>query len=132
MKVINSLKAVALGSLFIVITSLLLQLVALFIMVAYTHLENVYPFLKDISGIFRYLVALPVFMLVMFFGGYVTAIFARTSLVLHCFVVGLITATAMIWLALENATLTTMGIVVFVLMIVVTILGGLYWKKKNK
>lgn len=132
MNVINSLKAITLGSLFIVITSLILQLIALFVMVGYTHLEHAYPFLSDISGVFRYLVGIPLFLLILILGGYVTAFFARTNIVFHCFMVGLITSIAMFWLALENATLTTTGIIIFILMMVATIAGGLYWKKKSQ
>lgn len=127
----NSLKAVFSGSLFIIIASLVLQLVALFIMVAYTHLEQVNPFFKDISGIFRYLIGIPIFILVMFFGGYITAMIAKKGVVLHALVVGFVTAVGMMWLALENAELTTTGIVIFVLMVIGTATGGFHWKRKN-
>lgn len=132
MNVINSIRAIALGSLFIVVISLILQLVALFVMVGYTHLEHAYPFLSDISGVFRYLVGIPLFLIILIFGGYITAFFARTNIIFHCTLVGLITSIAMFWLALENATLTTTGIIIFILMMIATIAGGLYWTKKNQ
>lgn len=127
----KSLVAIASGSLFIIIAVSVLQLVALFVMFGYTHLEHAYPSLKDISGIFRYLVAIPVFILVMFIGGYITAALATTYVVILAAIVGVITAVGMLWLALENADLTITGMVLFVLMIIATILGAMYWQKRN-
>ena len=128
----KSIKAIAAGSLFIIVVILFLQLAYIFIAVAYNALAKDYPFLNDISGYFRYLIGIPVFMVIMFVGGYITANIARIKVLLHCIVVSLLTTGGMMWSALENTDLTTTGLVVFMLALIATIAGGLYWQKENK
>ena len=128
----KSIKAIAAGSLFIIVVILFLQLAYIFIAVAYNALAKDYPFLNDISGYFRYLIGIPVFMVIMFVGGYITANIARIKVWLHCIVVSLLTTGGMMWSALENTDLTTTGLVVFMLALIATIAGGLYWQKENK
>ena len=122
----NSIKAIISGSLFIIVSILLLQLAYLMIAAGYTGFEKDYPFLKDISGIFKYLIALPVLLFITFLGGYISAAIANQKEMIHCLIVGLITFGGMIWLALENANLTAMGFILFFLMLVATVLGGVY------
>ena len=126
----RSIKAIVAGSLFIIIVILLMQLAYIFIAVAYNALAKDYPFLNDIAGSFRYLIGIPVFMAIMFFGGYITADFAREKVLPHCLAVGLIAASAMIVPTLENANLTLTGVVIFVLAIAATSAGGMYWQRK--
>jgi len=128
----KSIKAIAAGSLFIIVVILFLQLAYIFIAVAYNALAKDYAFLNDISGYFRYLIGIPVFMAVMFAGGYITANIARKKVWLHCMVVSLLTTGGMMWSALANTNLTTTGIVVFILALVATIAGGWYWQKDNR
>jgi len=128
----RSIKAVLAGGSFIVIVVLLMQLAYIFIAVAYNALAKDYPFLNDIAGSFRYLIGIPVFMVIMFFGGYITADFAREKVLPHCIAVGLIAASAMIVPTLENANLTITGVVVFVLAIVASSVGGLYWQRAHQ
>ncbi|MDH5388987.1 MAG: hypothetical protein OEY06_11130 [Gammaproteobacteria bacterium] len=128
----RSIKAVLVGSLFIVIAILLMQLAYIFIAVAYNSLAKDYALLNDIAGSFRYLVGIPLFMVIMFFGGYVTADFARTKVIPHCLVVGIITASGMIVPTLENSNLTITGIVIFIMAIGASSVGGLYWQRANK
>ena len=128
----KSIKAIAAGSLFIIVVILFLQLAYIFIAVAYNALAKDYAFLNDISGYFRYLIGIPVFMAVMFVGGYITASIAREKVWIHCMVVSLLTTGGMMWSAMANTDLTTTGIVVFILALVATIAGGLYWQKDNR
>jgi len=127
----KSIKAIVAGSLFIIVVILLMQLAYIFIAVGYNSLAKHYPFLNDISGYFRYFIGIPVFMLTMFFGGYITAHVATTRVLPHCIAVGTITAGGMIWLAMKNSNLTLTGIVIFILALVATSAGGLYWKRDN-
>ena len=126
----RSIKAILAGSLFIIVVILLMQLAYIFIAVGYNALAKDYPFLHDIVGSFRYIIGIPVFMVIMFFGGYITADYARVKVLPHCLAVGLITASAMIVPTLENASLTLTGMVIFVLAIGATSAGGMYWQKK--
>ena len=128
----KSIKAIAAGCIFVVVVILFMQLAYIFIAVAYNALAKDYPFLNDIVGVFRYLVGIPVFVLIMYFGGYITASIAKQKILPHCLTVGLITASVMIVPTLENASLTLTGVVVFVLAIVATSAGGLSWQRENK
>ena len=128
----RSIKAILAGSAFIIIVVLLMQLAYIFIAVAYNALAKDYSFLNDIAGSFRYLIGIPVFMAIMFFGGYITADFAGEKVLPHCIAVGLITASAMIIPTLENANLTVTGIVIFVLAIGASSVGGLYWQRAHQ
>ena len=128
----NSLKAIISGVIFIFITALLMQLAYIFIAVGYNNLAKTYPYLHEISGVFRYLIAIPVFLGIMFLGGYLTATIARSKELLHSMIVGAITISTMMWFALSNAELTTMGIFINVLMLLCTVLGGWYWMRRDK
>jgi len=128
----KSIQAVIAGSLFIIIASLFMQLAYVLIAVEYNSLAKDYPVLNEIRGVFRYLVALPVFMLIMFLGGYITAFIIRKKVLLHCLVVGAITAGGMLGLALANMQLTLTGMVIFVVTLATTLAGGLYWQGDDK
>lgn len=129
----KSIKAIVAGSAFIIIVMLLLQLVYIFVAVAYNILAKDYPFLNDIAGSFRYIIGIPVFVVIMFIGGYITASIANmtasTKVWLHCIVVGLLTSGGMIYPTLENSEITMTGIVVLLLALLATTGGGLYWQK---
>lgn len=128
----KSLLSIISGSVFISVSFLVLQLVALLTMVAYKKFSVDYPFLNDIGGIFRYLVAIPSFLLVMFIGGYLSAMIVQKKVLIHAFIVGVITTTATMWLALDYMEITTTGIVMIILMLTTTVAGGMFWQRKNK
>ncbi len=128
----RSIKAIIAGCVFVIFVILLLQLVYIFVAVGYNALAKDYPFLNDISGSFRYLIGIPVFVAVMFVGGYITAYIASERVIPHCLAVGFITAGGMMYSAMENYSLTTTGIVVFILALAATAAGGLYWQKDNR
>ena len=128
----KSLKAIVAGISFIVIVILLMQLAYIFLAVGYNSLAKYYPLLNDISGYFRYIIGIPVVMLIMFFGGYITASIANKKVLLHCLVVGCITAGGTTLSAMNNSDLTMTGIVVFILSLSATAAGGLYWLTDHK
>ena len=129
----RSIKAIAVGCIFVVIVILLMQLLYIFVAVGYNALAQDYPFLNDITGVFRYIVGIPVFIAVMFAGGYLTATIVGVEddvkVCPHCMVVGFITAGGMMYSAMENSSLTLTGMVVFMLALAATTAGGLYWQK---
>jgi len=127
----RSLKAIAAGCAFIVIVVLLIQLAYIFIAVGYNSLANDYPFLKDISGYFGYVIGIPVFSTVMFTGGYITASLAKERVLLHCVIVVILTIAGTLFPVLQDSELTTTGMVVIVLILVATTSGGLYWQKSS-
>ncbi|MDH5601795.1 MAG: hypothetical protein OEY78_10890 [Gammaproteobacteria bacterium] len=132
----RSLKAIVAGSLFIVIVFIILQMAFVIIAVGYNTLAASFPFLKDITGIFRYLVGLPVLIVTTFIGGYITADIAdmhtNIKVWLHGFTVGFISVAGMIYIAIgnENLTVTLTGIVVIVVAISGSSAGSLYWLRR--
>ena len=131
----KSLIAIVAGSAFIIIAILFLQLAYIFVAVAYNALAKDFLFLNEISGYFRYIVGIPVFMATMFAGGYITAHIADMDTYvktwLHSLVVGLITVGGMMYSAMVNSTLTITGIVVIVLALSATAAGSYYWQKND-
>jgi fructose-specific phosphotransferase system IIC component len=125
----RSIKAVIVGSLFIVIVGLVIQLAYIFLAVWYSDLAKSYPFLNEIGIYFRFLVGIPVVFLIMFVGGYITADIAKKNVLLHCLIVALLTVGAMTVSALDQAELTFTGFAVFVLALASTVAGGLFWKR---
>jgi hypothetical protein len=131
----RSLLAVVAGCVFIVVVILLLQLAYIFIAVGYNALAVDFPFLNDIVCLFRYLVGIPVLIITMFAGGFITANIAdvrsNIKVLSHCLVVGGATAGGMMYYAMEKADITLTGIVVIVLALGASSAGGLYWLRNN-
>ncbi len=129
----KSILSIITGSAFIIITFLVLQLALLFVIVSYKTLSKDYPFLNDIDpSIFRYLVAIPVFLLVMFIGGYIVAMIAKNKVLLHTLIVGIITTVGSIGLALDYMEITLTGAIVMALMLAATVAGGMFWQRRNR
>jgi len=132
----RSIKAIVVGSLFVIVVFIILQLAYVFIAIGYNALAVDFPFLKDISGIFRYLLALPLLMITMFIGGYITADIANVhtniKVWFHCFAVAFISVGGMMYSALKNSSLTLMGITVIILALIASFAGGFYWLRDNR
>ena len=132
----RSIKAIIAGSIFILVAHFLLGLIYIFIAVGYNALAADFQFLKDITGLFRYLVGIPVFMVIMFAGGYITASIANMhtniKVWFHCLAVGLITVGGTMYSAMEYSSLTLTGIVVIILALSASSAGGFYWLRGNK
>ena len=132
----RSIKAIVIGSIFIFIVVVFLGLIYMFIAVGYIKLAANIPFFHDISGLFRYFIGIPVFMITMFSGGYLTAGIAnmRThiSVWFHCLIVGLIAVGSMMYPALEYASLSLTGIIVIVLALSASTAGGFYWLRNQQ
>ena len=127
----KSIKAIFIGSLFIIVVNMVMQLVFIFIAVGYNALAKDFPFLHDITGLFRYIIGIPLFTASVFFGGYITAQMANTKILLHCATVALIIVSGLILPTLENSSLTMTGIVIIILTFGGTMAGGWYWEKDN-
>ena len=130
MSLITSVKAIAAGTVFIVIASLFVQLAYLFLAIAYNELARSYPVLNDIREILIVAVIFPLMMLIMFVGGYITAYIARVQVVLHGLVVACLTAFSMLWYAMSYMQLAVTGILVLLLGIVASIVGALQAQKE--
>ena len=128
----NSLKAVFIGSLFVFIVGSVVQLANVFIAVGYNEFVKSYPSLNGVGDYFRYLVGIPVFLLVMFAGGYIAAAIAAEKALLNSFLVAAVTIGIMLFPALEESDMTTSGFFIFGLAFASTLAGGFYWQRKNR
>lgn len=126
----NSLKAIVSGVLFIIIVTLVLQLIFLLLAVSYAELAQDYPVLQSVRGYFRYVVGIPVALLVMFLGGYLTAAIARTRVIVHCIITATISLLIAIVPALDYSSITIMGAFTLGASFAFTVLGGWYWYRK--
>lgn len=123
----RSIRAILVGSLFIIVVGLLVELAYIFLAVGYNNLAKSYPFLTEVSSYLRYLIGIPVIFLVMFIGGVITADLARKKVLLHCLIVACITIGVMMVAAMENMQMTFSGLVVSLLALVSVLSGGWYW-----
>ena len=128
----NSIKAVLAGCLFIIGVILAIQLATIFLMVGYNSLAKSWPFLQGIGIYFRYFLAYPFFFLSLFGGGYITAAVSKQKILLHCFLVGVITVGISTMSALDYMVMTTIGKLLVLLALVAVIGGGLFWKKRHQ
>ena len=104
---------------------------SLLMKIAYIFLAATFPSLNNIAGLFRYLIALPVFVAIMFSGGYITAGIVRRKTLIHSLLVGLVTACIMMIVALQTAEgITKTNLVTYFVMVLATTAGGYYWKRK--
>ena len=127
----RSIKAIIIVSVFVVVTLLFLQLIYVFVAVGYIKLAAYFPFLNNIAGLFRYLVGIPVYMITMFVGGYITAsiagFYTNIKVWIHCLAVGLITVGGMMYSTMEYSSLTITGVVISALALGAISAGGFYW-----
>ena len=128
----NSIKSILSGIIFIFIASLVMQLAYLFIAVAYNGFAKDYHVLHEFSWVFRYIIAIPLFLAIMFVGGYLSAVIAREKVLIHSLIVGAVATGVMMWMALQNADLTSKGIAINLVMLLTTVAGALYWRKRSK
>ena len=132
----RSIKAIIAGSAFIFIALLLMGLIYIFLAVGYNTLTPKFPFLSDITFLFRYFVGIPIFILIMFVGGYITASIAnmheKIKVLLHCLSVGLITLIITMYSSMKYSSLTSTGVVIIILSLSASSAGGLDWLRGNK
>ncbi len=126
---VKSFKAMLWGGVFITVGMLLMQLLFLFVVVGYNAVAESMPVLHSLRDAFRYLLGVPVYLLIMFGGGYITAEFAEKKVILHSFLLGVLFTLVVTLLALQNAQLTLMGVVTGVLSIAATTVGGYIWQR---
>ena len=114
-----SIKAILSGALFIILASLAMKIIYIFL----------YPLLSHLHESIRYIIATPVFLSIIFAGGYITAGIARRKTLLHSFLAGILTTLVMLIVALQTTEgVTLMNIVIYVTIIIIASAGGYYWK----
>lgn len=88
-----------------------------------------YPFLSNLHEAIRYIVAIPVFFIIILTGGYITAGIARRKTLLHSFLAGLLTTLVMLTVALQSSDgITLMTYIIYAAIIIIASAGGYYWK----
>ena len=127
----QSIKAVLTGTLFIIIALLTMKIAYVFFASVYHNLSIDYPYLDEVNVFFRYLLAIPIFLIIMFTGGYLTAGAARRKTLLHSVIVGIVTVIIMMIVAAKSAAgITLVNILTYLAMILATTAGGFYWKRR--
>ncbi|MCW9023459.1 MAG: hypothetical protein OQK73_02140 [Gammaproteobacteria bacterium] len=127
----RNIKAVILGIAFIAFAMLVMQLAYIFLAVGYNELAKSMPFLNSINNYFRYLIGMPVFILILMTGGYVTAATAESYRLILSFIVGMLTVGVMLASAIYDYVLTPSGYFLFTVGIFLPMAGGWYWQRKH-
>lgn len=125
----KSVKALLIGGVFIVVSMLLFQLLYLFIVVAYNSLVQDVGLIQGLDAYLGLLLNVPVYLVIMFFGGYLTAEYAEQRVVLHGLLLGIATSLAFLAMAVQNAELSIKGLLVIALSISAAMAGSIYWRK---
>ncbi len=128
---IKSITAVLSGIIFIIIAMLTMQLIFIIISVAYYNISKDNLFLKEIEVVLKYIFVVPVSLVIMFLGGYITATIAKNKALIHCLIVGFTVIGGMMGAALVNAELTLSGGIVSVVAVLVIAFGGNYAGKDD-
>ena len=126
----KSLRAISAGFIFIIVSFFVLQLVYMVMATFYNDFSKDYPFLIEISLLLKTLVVVPSFLAVMFLGGYLTGVINHRKVLLHSFIVGLLASGAMMWATLDSSELSTRGLLINGAMLIATIAGGYFRKRK--
>jgi hypothetical protein len=127
----NSIKALTAGIICVIILGLTFQLFFIMADVGYNLLMNHYPAIKAYKQIFYYIIGLPGFFLVMATGGYLTSFYARKNVIIHSTIVGALTCGLALYTSINEDRLTLIGAGFFIVGILFTISGSLYWQKNN-
>ena len=128
----NSIKAIIGGFIAILIMGLLVQLMILFVGVGYFSLVKAFPSLSFLTETTTVLV-FAVTATIAFLGGMLTASLAGKAVVVHCLVVGSMVGTlTLIPSLLDGYEITEKGILFMVIFLLATVVGGLYWEKRQQ
>ena len=128
----KSVKAILIGGGFIVISLLLIQLVYLFVVVGYNYLIREYGFEMGMSESIGSVIWGGVYLLVMFYGGYITAEYSESQALAHSALVGVLVTAIMVAMALQNTQLTLTGVVLAIASVAITVAGGIYSRSSEK
>ncbi len=127
----KSVKAIFIGSSFVIVSILLIQLLYLFVVVGYNYLVREYDFGVLFSESVGTVIWVITYLLVMFYGGYVTAEYSEKKAVLHSLVVGGLVTAVMVAMALQNTQLTFTGILIAIASVVIAAAGGVYSQRSE-
>ena len=125
-------KALFAGTAIIVVLGLLLLLAFTSVMVGQMQLSRNYPEYSSAIEVIPYLVGFGGYFLVMAMGGYVTASIALNRVVLNALIVGAVTAGFSLWLSLSAGDIKLMSLIFFMLGVVFSISGALFWRARQR
>ena len=132
MNYLNSIKAIFGGFFAILIMGLLAQLMILFVGVGYFSLVKAFPSLSFLAETTTVLVFAMTAMIA-FLGGMLTAGLAEKAVAVHCLVVGSMAGTlTLVPSLIDGYGITGKSVLFFVAFLLATLVGGLYWKKRQQ
>ncbi len=126
----RSLKAIVIGVFFIVVSLLVFQVLYIVLAPFYNDYGRSYPYLIEISAYLKGLIMLPTLLLIMFFGGYLTAVINHRKIMLDTLIVGLLVIGMLWWLGLGESKIANYGLVINAFMLLSAVSGGYLRKKK--
>lgn len=127
--VINSSKAISYGMITIVILGLFNQLILIMSLVGYSSLAKTYPVLMPWSQVFTYALGGFGFFIVMFFGGFVTAMSALKHTYVNAVTASILGSSISLYLSLKDEIFTPIAFFFMSFGIASSIFGCWIWHK---
>ncbi|MCU7800718.1 MAG: hypothetical protein KZQ70_11355 [gamma proteobacterium symbiont of Lucinoma myriamae] len=126
---INSSKAISYGVITIIILGLINQLILIMSLVGYSSLAKTYPALIPWSQVFTYALGGLGFFIVMFLGGFVTAMAALKHTYLNAFAASIVGSSISLYLSLKDEFFTPIAFFFMTFGIISSIFGCWIWHK---
>lgn len=124
-------KALLAGVTTIIVLGLLAQMIFLFFVTGLTLLLKSHPLHAEYGRVISLAFGLPLFLLVMGIGGYVTAFYSREKVIAYGAVVGGIATGFSLVPSLMTGRLMLAGVLFLLAGVVFTALGSFLWKRRN-
>lgn len=126
-----SWKALVLGFLTIVVLGLAMQLLFLIMATGATILIKHYPEFSSHERLILLSIGLPLYFIVMFIGGHVTAAIAQYRVIAHCALVAFLGVGLSLWVSFSAGGVSLMSGFFLLAGVTFSVLGGLRWKRKS-
>ena len=126
-----NIKAIAIGTAFIIFTGLLLQLVFLLAATGYTVLTKTYPDWQNTLLLLAYLLGGVAYFFCMALAGYICADIAKRRIYLHNFVIAAISLSLSLVASFDENGLTLNTLIFIFSGITFTLLGGYFWQRQQ-
>ncbi len=131
MKYLIDIKALLIGITSVIFLGLLFELVFLFVDIGYNMLMTNYPYIKIFRQGFYYLFVFAGLFFIMFTGGYLTAIYAKSNSIVHSVFVALITCAIALYATSSASELTLLSLLFVFLSIAFSLYGNVVYEKNR-
>ncbi len=127
----TSIKALFIGVASMLFLGLMFELIFLFVDIGYNLLMQTFPAIKSVKQGFNYVFIAAGLFFVMFSGGYLTSVYAKTHTAIHSMVAALITSGIALYSTSGGYEFTLMSVLFVVLSIAFSLYGNRMFRNSN-